>query len=289
LYRCPYCGGNPVVWDEQFQAWICSHCASVLDDRPAVAVPRDVEVAPRIGSYMSMGYTLEQRVKALRHSDMVLESTKPGEISTRKWRRLVNMARRVCRSLGLPGAVCVESVDELRVIVGAWGKLRRRLHAMRDRDLVAIAVYVAASRRGFPVDLGKVAEEAGSESARSVLYELVGLLDYRPDLQARLESAFSRVAEAAQKIARHPGLVKLAKVAFDRLPSMKPIYRAIIAFRCAARALGVNLPLTTLCRELGASNPKVYADMVRNVQKKWRRLVEKIERELKEQLSPPAS
>jgi hypothetical protein len=282
--KCPYCGGNPVVFDEQFQAWICSHCGSVLDDRPAVAVPRDVEVAPRIGSYVR-GYTLEQRVKALRYSDMVLESTKPRGVSLRKWRELVNTVRRVCKSLGLPGAVCAESVDELRVIVGAWGQLRRRLHATRDRDLVAIAVYIAASRRGIPVDLGRVAEEAGSESARSVLYELVGLLDYRPDLQTRLESAFSRVAEAAQRIAGHPGLVRLARVAFDMLPSMKPMYRAIIAFRCAARALNVNLPLTTLCRELGVPKPKTFADMVRNVQKRWRKLVEKIERELKEHLS----
>jgi hypothetical protein len=286
--RCPYCGGNPVVWDEQFQAWICSHCGTVLDDRPAVAASRDVEVAPRIGSYI-MGYTLEQRIKALKHSDIVLESTKPGCVSTRRWRELVDMAKRVCRSLGLPGAVCVESVDELREIVGAWGQLKKRLHARRERDLVAIAVYIAASRRGFPVDLGRVAEEVGSEGAMSTLCELVEHMDYRRDLQARLELVFSRVAEVAQRIARHPGLVRLARVAFDRLPSMKPIYRAIIAFRCAARVLGVELPLETLCRELGTSNPKVYADMVRNVQRRWRKLVEKIERELKEQLSSLAS
>ena len=284
MYKCPYCGGNPVIWDEQFQAWICSHCGSVLDDRPAVAVPRDVEVSPRLCSYI-MSTRLEYRFRALKYGDMVLESTKPVGVSLKKWRRLVNLARRACRDLGLPSAVCTESVDELKVIVGTWGQLKRRLHVARDRDLVALAIYVAASRRGIPVDLARVAREVGSEGARGALYKLVEHLDYKPDLSTRLETAFTKVAEAAQRIAGHPGLVRLARVAFDMLPSMKPMYRAIIAFRYAARALDVNLPLTTLCRELGVPKPETYADMVRGVVRRWRKIVEKIERELKEHLS----
>jgi hypothetical protein len=285
LYKCPYCGGNPVIWDEQFQAWICSHCGSVLDDRPAVGAPRDVEVSPRLGSYI-MSTRLEYRFRALKYGDMVLESTKPEGMSLKKWRRLVNLAKRACRDLGLPSAVCVESVSELEVIASAWARLKRRsLYATRERDLVAVAIYLAVSRRGIPVDLARVAREVGSEGARSALYKLLEHLDYKPDPSARLESAFTKVAEAAQRVAGYPGLVRLARVAFDMLPSMKPIYRAIIAFRCAAKVLGVRLPLTTLCRELGAAKPESYADMVRNVQRRWRKVVEKVEAELKQHLN----
>jgi len=34
--KCPECGGNPIIYDIEFHAYVCPHCGLVINDRPLV-------------------------------------------------------------------------------------------------------------------------------------------------------------------------------------------------------------------------------------------------------------
>lgn len=41
--KCPYCDKNPVIYDWTLNIYVCSHCGSVIDDRPIVDCDEDYE------------------------------------------------------------------------------------------------------------------------------------------------------------------------------------------------------------------------------------------------------
>jgi Transcription initiation factor TFIIIB, Brf1 subunit/Transcription initiation factor TFIIB len=50
--RCPYCSGNPVVYDAEFHEWVCPHCGTVLDERVYESQREDVSYQLEHGSWI---------------------------------------------------------------------------------------------------------------------------------------------------------------------------------------------------------------------------------------------
>jgi transcription initiation factor TFIIIB Brf1 subunit/transcription initiation factor TFIIB len=271
--KCPFCGGNPVVYDYQFSEYVCSHCGAVLEDRPlvdAVNEPRASDERKFIGSFiMNPNY----RRLELRNISVVHASRQKVD------RLALSYLHDACSVLGVPRSVCLGAEKRL---LGAVDRLRAELvsrpKASRSLRLLAgLSLFATAKELGCTVSLGDVASAVGVSTGRlyAALWKYKDVLGYRH--ADATEPYLVRVLRALSKQLPPDQLrdvARLARELMEKYPviSGKPLHRVLTYAIVACRFLGLDVSVKSLTRELGVSE-HIYDKAI-----KLHRIIESLEK-----------
>lgn len=253
--KCPFCGGNPVIYDSEFSEYVCPHCGAVLDDHPVVDFtdePRASDEYKHIGSYI---LNLKFRKMALRNTNVVHTT------EYRRTRLAVSFLRDLCSVVGVPGTVCssaekklVSIVDMLRDKLASRPKVLRLL-----RLLAALSLYVTARELGYAVALEDIAAAIGVSAGKlyTELWQYRGVVGYKYTDTAELYLV--RVMKAMSRQLAPEQLEKVAKLTRELMEKYpvaagKPVNRALAYALVACRMLGVRVCVNRLASELGVSD-----------------------------------
>jgi transcription initiation factor TFIIIB Brf1 subunit/transcription initiation factor TFIIB len=254
VMKCPFCGGNPVIYDPQFSEYICSHCGAVLEDRPLVdnvSEPRVSDEYKHIGSFI---INPNYRRLALKNINVVY-ATKQRIV-----RLAVSLLHDACGALGVPWSVCLSAEKRL---LSAVDRLRGELvgrpkasHLLRL--LTGLSLYVTVRELGYAVTLSDVALVIGVGAWRlyAVLWKYRDVLGYRyADV---IEPYLVRVMRALSKRLAPDQVEEVAKLArelMEKYPvvSGKPLHRVLAYTIVACRLLGLDVSVKSLVRELRVS------------------------------------
>jgi transcription initiation factor TFIIIB Brf1 subunit/transcription initiation factor TFIIB len=253
--KCPFCGGNPVIYDPQFSEYICSHCGAVLEDRPLVdnvSEPRVSDEYKHIGSFI---INPNYRRLALKNINVVY-ATKQRIV-----RLAVSLLHDACGALGVPWSVCLSAEKRLLSAVDRLrGELAGRPKATRLlRLLVALSLYVTARELGHAVSLGDVASAVGVSEGRlyTALWEHREVLGYRHVDSAELYLPRVMRALSKQLAPEQVEMVaKLTRELMEKYPVVagKPVHRVLAYAIVACRLLKLDVSVMELCGELGVSD-----------------------------------
>lgn len=253
--KCPFCGGNPVVYDYEHSEVVCPHCGAVLEDRPVldyVDEPRVSDEGRHIGSYI---LNPKYRRLALKNINVVHAT------GWRVVRLALRLVRDVCTTLSVPETACLSAerrllsaVDKLRGELAGRPKATRLL-----RLLVALSLYVTARELGHAVSLGDVASAVGVSEGRlyTALWEHREVLGYRHVDSAELYLPRVMRALSKQLAPEQVEMVaKLTRELMEKYPVVagKPVHRVLAYAIVACRLLKLDVSVMELCGELGVSD-----------------------------------
>jgi transcription initiation factor TFIIIB Brf1 subunit/transcription initiation factor TFIIB len=275
--KCPYCGGNPVVYDPQFSEYICPHCGAVLEDHPILDVaeePRSSDKYKHIGSYI-LNPNYKRLILRQIHTVYMAER--------RKIRLAVNLLHDMCVALSVPESACLSAewrllsvIDRLRDKLVSRPKVVRLL-----RVLAALSLYVSSRELGYAVALEDVARLLGVSAGKlyTLLWQYRDIVGYKyTDVT---ELYLPRVLRALSKQLTPEQLERVAKLTRELLEkypilSGKPLHRTLAYAIVAARLSGVEVLVGELARELGVSEG-IYSKATRlqRVVKRLEALVKK--------------
>ena len=246
--KCPYCGGNPVIYDTELNALVCTHCGTVLEDRP---IPYTIPLRGEdyYGSYIK---SRRHRMLVYRHLDTVYGSGR------RLTLRISGVVKSQCRVLGVPPGVC-NTVRER--VLGAVERITREhdvrvVHSVMLQYVSAACMYTVLSEQGLPVRLSDLSSMLDLDVDRlySFLAKYGSVVGYKYTNKTRAYAP--RVAQALLKqvgVEDAGRVVERALELMDKYSylSTDPLKSAIAFTVLAAREIGVEISVAALCRELG--------------------------------------
>jgi transcription initiation factor TFIIIB Brf1 subunit/transcription initiation factor TFIIB len=253
--KCPYCGGNPVVYDTQFSEYICPHCGAVVDDHPVVdyvSEPRASDEYKHIGSYI-----LNPRFRK-----MILRQVSVVRATSHKMARLaVNLLHDVCAALSVPETVCLSAerrllnvIDRMRAELASRPKASHLL-----RILAALSLYVSSREHSVAVTLEDIAAVLGVSAGKlySMLWQYRDIVGYKHTDVTELYLA--RVLKALSKQLTPERLKRVAVLTRELMEKYpvatgRPIYRVLAYALVACKMLRVKVCKQSLARELGVSD-----------------------------------
>jgi transcription initiation factor TFIIIB Brf1 subunit/transcription initiation factor TFIIB len=233
--KCPYCGGNPVVFDPELQAYVCSHCGAVIEEHP-------------------VEYRLPSREKPNVSRDDV-RRTRPL-YKMRDW--LTRLVEDQCRQLGLSKYLCLQV--KRRVATAVQEIVReegvKRLDARKFKLVIAACIYTILLEHGSVVSLKKLSRQLGLEEGRvfTALYKYKDEIGFRhvdktvrfiPTVVSALRKQLSE--EDAERVRSE--LLRLA----SKLPHSprNPLYHVAVLAVAVARRLGLKVEVERLGEDLG--------------------------------------
>lgn len=246
--RCPYCGGNPVIFDSELQAYVCTHCGSVIDDRP-------MQYTAPVREEAFYGTVIKSRKhKALmyRHFDSVYEPE--GRLA----RRISRVVKSQCRVLGVNGSICVEAKKKA---LNAAGRIagEEDMQYFRTETLQyisAVSMYAVLLERGYPVGLKDLCSRLSLDEVKAykTLLRYGNIVGYR--YTSRVKAYAHRVAEALFKQLRREDAERAVKRMLELMDKYSHLatdpLRSAVAFAViAARELGFGVSVKYLCLDLG--------------------------------------
>jgi transcription initiation factor TFIIIB Brf1 subunit/transcription initiation factor TFIIB len=267
--KCPNCGGNPVVFDSQLNAFVCPHCGLVLDEHPALVNPAN-SLEEHYGSYI---ITRRYINTALRHMKIVHDDVAmlTPFINTRTIERIISLVEEYCRILDLNEAVCETARERVRLavrrMVEVYGRQLIKLKKTGKRLAVA-CIYISLLEHGIPVGLKEICHKLRLRPGGiyTLIYEFRDALGYK--YASRVKQFMSRVYTALLKqldVETATRVRDLALKIIDENPhvSGNPLLVAIELTIVAARRLGVKVNVAVLCRSLGLSEKQMSHVYVR--------------------------
>jgi transcription initiation factor TFIIIB Brf1 subunit/transcription initiation factor TFIIB len=257
--RCPYCGGNPVVYDPQFSEYVCPHCGAVLDDRPILDVASEERVNDEhkhIGTHV---YSRKHFKLVFRHMQVVY--TKKYVLARMALREL----RKICSRLGVPMQLC--SSAEPRVVSAVErfftsGKsLQGKYHGKRDvaERIALLSLYLTCREHNYALSMRDIHEKLGipPNIVYSWLYEYRDILGYKyTDTRAlylvRVLKALSKQLTPDQT----ENVARLTRELLEKYPvaTGRPVHTTLTYALVACRMLGVRVCVNSLASELGVSD-----------------------------------
>jgi transcription initiation factor TFIIIB Brf1 subunit/transcription initiation factor TFIIB len=246
--RCPWCGANPVIYDAELNALVCTHCGAVIDDRP---VPYTVPVVdePFYGTVLK---SARHGTLIYRHFDSVYG---PGGSLAR---RASGVVKSQCKALGVSGSICVEVKRRVLEAVERITKEQdvRLVRSKMLEYISAACMYAVLLERGYPVRLSDLSSRLGLEAGElySFLVKYGSVVGYK--YTNKVKAYAPRVAEALFKQLGGEDVARVMERAVELMDkysylSTDPLKSAIAFVALAARELGVEVSVATLCRELG--------------------------------------
>jgi transcription initiation factor TFIIIB Brf1 subunit/transcription initiation factor TFIIB len=278
--KCPLCGGNPVVYDQRFSEYVCTHCGTVVDDHPIV----DVADEERVGDeHRHIGTRIHSRKK------LTLVFRHMGVVYTKRYvltRMALRELRMICGRLSVPRQLCssaehraVNAVERLLASNrGFYGKHRGR----RDvaERVALLSLYLTCREHGYALSLRDVEERLGvpSNAVYSWLYEYSDIVGYKYTDTAELYLARVMKAMSKQLTPRQTERVaELTRELMEKYPvaTGKPVHRVLAYALVACEMLGVNVCKYSLMRELGVS------DYIYSRANRLHKLIERLDRRVK--------
>lgn len=279
--KCNSCGGE-IVFDYALQAYVCTRCGVVIDDRPIVNESRLLscgEQRERIGSgfftyrvhYHGIGDTLSERVfrdkLIIRHLDIIMKERK-------RLYKALKYLNKIAKAMNAPGVV-YETAGKIisQYIKNTAYACYRETSMMRD---VAASIYIALKLHGYKAALSEISELTGIDPLslwRGVrrVYEATGVKPGLPSpvdflhemargigVDYEVESLASRILVAAyetgllggvQHKSLSAGALYLASVLLNKRISQerfKRLGRSDAAVRNAAKRLLRSLDIEVL-------------------------------------------
>jgi len=233
--KCPYCGGNPVIFDPELQVYVCPHCGSVIDEHP-------------------VEYRLPKKETPNVSRDDV-RRTRPL-YKMRDW--LTRLVEDQCRILGLSKYLCLQV--KRRVAAAVQEIVReegvKRLDARKFKYVSAACIYTILLEHGSAVSLKKLSRQLGLEEGRvfAALYKYKDEVGFRhvdktvrfiPTVVSALRKQL--LEEDAEKV--RAGLLRL--VPGLPFPSRNPLYHVAVLAVAVARRLGLKVEVKRLGEDLG--------------------------------------
>ena len=233
--KCPYCGGNPVVYDTELHAYVCPHCGAVVDERP-------VDYRPSFKEKPNLSRDDARRVKPL--------------YKMRGW--LTRLVEDQCRLLGLGKYLCLQA--KARVAAAVQEIVReegvKRLDARKFKHVSAACIYTVLLEHGSAVSLKKLSRQLGLGEGKvfTALYKYKEEIGFRhvdkttrliPAVVSALRRQLSE--EDAEKVRGE--LLRLApKVPYS---PRNPLYYVAVLAVAIARRLGLKVKVERLGEDLG--------------------------------------
>jgi transcription initiation factor TFIIIB Brf1 subunit/transcription initiation factor TFIIB len=257
--RCPYCGGNPVVYDPQFSEYVCPHCGAVLDDRPIMDFTDEYRVSDEqkhIGTHV---YSKKHFKLVFRHMQVVYTKK---HVLTRMALRELYM---ICDRLSVPRQLCSSAearvVSAVERLLSSGKSIHGKHHGKRDvaERIALLSLYLTCREHNYALLLRDVEERLGipANIVYSWLYEYRDILGYKyTDTRAlylvRVLKALSKqlTPDQTEKVA------KLTRELLEKYPvaTGRPVHTTLTYALVACRMLGVRVCVNSLASELGVSD-----------------------------------
>jgi transcription initiation factor TFIIIB Brf1 subunit/transcription initiation factor TFIIB len=255
--KCPYCGGNPVIFDPELQIYVCPHCGAVIDEHP-------------------IEYRLPKKETVNVSRDDV-RRTRPL-YKMRDW--LTRLVEDQCSILGLSKYLCLQV--KRRVAAAVQEIVReegvKRLDARKFKYVSAACIYAVLLEHGSAVPIKRLSRQLGLEEGRvfTALYKYKDEIGFRhvdktvrliPTVVSALRKQLSE--EDVERV--RSGLLRLA--AELPFPTRNPLYHAAVLAVAVARRLGLKVEVKRLGEGLGFT-PKQINSMYTRVKELDKRVME---------------
>jgi transcription initiation factor TFIIIB Brf1 subunit/transcription initiation factor TFIIB len=265
--KCPFCGGNPVIYDHQFSEYVCPHCGAVVDDHPVVDVVDEKRVSDE---YRYIGTHVYSR----RHPRLVLRHLRV--VYTKKYlltRDALRELHKICNMLSVPRRLC--SSAEPRVVSAvekflSSGKSIQGKHCGKREvaeRVALLSLYLTCREQHYALLLRDIEEKLGIQAniVYSWLYEYRDVVDYK--YTDTTELYLVRVLKALSKQLTPDQIEKVARLTRELLEKYpvatgRPVHRVLAYALVACKILRVNVCKYSLMRELGVSDC-IYSKAVR--------------------------
>jgi len=252
-----------VIYDAELNALVCTHCGTVLEDRP---IPYTTSIRGE-GYYGSYIKSRKHRILVYRHLNTVHCSGR------RLTLRISRVVKSQCSVLGVSGSICVEIK---RRVLDAVERITKELdvrvvHSELLQYVSAACMYAVLSEQGVPIRLSDLSSRLGLDVDRlfSIMVRYSSVIGYKYTNKTRAYAP--RVAQALLKQLRVEDAGRVVERALELMDkysylSTDPLKSAIAFTVLAAREMGVEISVATLCRELGIGDNEMssmYARIVR--------------------------
>jgi transcription initiation factor TFIIB len=257
--KCPFCGGNPVIYDPNFSEYICPHCGTVLEDHPVLDVaeePRPSDEHKHIGTRI---HSRKNPILVFRHISTVY--TKKYVLT----REAIRELRRICSRLSIPVQLCSSAEHRAVVAVERFLASGKSLHGKHrgKRDvaerIALLSLYLTCREQHYALLLRDVEEKLGipANTVYSWLYEYRDILGYKYTDTAELYLV--RVLKALSKQLTPEQVEEVAKLTRELLEKYpiatgKPVHRVLAYALVACKMLRVNVCAGSLASALGVSD-----------------------------------
>jgi len=257
--ECPYCGGNPVIYDPQFGEYVCAHCGAVLDDRPILDVagePRVSDEYKHIGTHV---YSRRHPILVFRHMRVVY--TKKYVLTRMALRELYM----ICGRLSVPRQLCSSAearvVSAVERLLSSGKSLHGKRHGKREvaERIALLSLYLTCREHNYALLLRDVEEKLGipANTLYSWLYEYRDILGYKYTDTRTLYLV--RVLKALSKQLTPDQIESVARLTRELLEKYpiatgRPVHRVLAYALVACRMLGVRVRVNSLTSELGVSD-----------------------------------
>ena len=261
--KCPYCGGNPVIYDPELNALVCTHCGTVLEDRP-IPYTTPLRGEDYYGSYIK---SRRRMLLVYRHLNTVYGSGR------RLTLRISRVVKSQCSVFEVSTSICVEVKKRVLEAVERITREHdvRVVHSVMLQYVSAACMYTVLSEQGLPVRLSDLSGRLGLDVDRlfSFLVKYGSIVGYKYTNKTRAYAP--RVAQALLKQLGVEDAGRVMERALELMDkysylSTDPLKSAIAFAVIAAREIGVEISVAALCRELGIGDNEMssmYARIVR--------------------------
>ncbi len=155
--RCPFCGGNPVIYDAELLAHVCPYCGTVVNDRPIDDSFKGPTVCDEPHSTTSGYFTFAMHSKGVGETEPTIT-----EVTWRMWEKplLVNALMELWRLHGVlfrDRCILEEAARLLHLVYESaepWVKKSRGVKLARR--LARVATLIASRKCGNPLQADKL-------------------------------------------------------------------------------------------------------------------------------------
>lgn len=255
--KCPYCGGNPVIFDPELQAYVCSHCGAVIDEHP-----------------------VEYRLPFKEKPNVSREDvgrTRPL-YKMKDW--LTRLVEDQCRLLGLSMYLCLQVKKRVAAAVQEIVRKEgvKRIDARKFKYVSAACIYVTLLEHGSTISLTKLARQLGLKGGKL----FTALYKYRDEIGFRhMEKVTRYIPTVVSALHKQLSEEDVEKVRGELLrlaaelpyPPRNPLYYVAILAVAVARRLGLKVEVERLGEDLGFT-PSQINSMYTRIKELARRIEE---------------
>jgi transcription initiation factor TFIIIB Brf1 subunit/transcription initiation factor TFIIB len=254
--KCPYCGGNPVIFDPELQVYVCPHCGSVIEEHP-------------------VEYRLPKKETPNVSRDDVRRTRPLYKMDD--W--LVRLVEDQCRLLGLGKYLCLQVKKRMATV--AQRIVRRegltRPDSRKFRYVSAACIYTILLEHGSAVSLKELSRRLGLKSGKvyTALYRYKDIIGFKPVnklphyIPVVIEALKEQLPEEQAEQVREE-VEKLATM-YPQTPE-NPLYHVAMLAIIATRRLGFQIEVKRFVASLGF-NPS----QVESIYTRTKELARKIE------------
>ena len=258
--KCPYCGGNPVIYDTELHVYVCPHCGTVIDEHP-------IEYRLPKNETANVSRNDVRRVKPIYRMD--------------DWQ--TRLVEEQCRLLGLSKYLCLQVKRRVASVVQGivrWEGVRR-LDSRRLKPVIVACIYAVLLEHGSAVYLKELSGRLGVESGKvyTALYRYKDIIGFKPVnklthyipivIKTLKEQLPEDLAEAVRE-----EVVRLATTYPQTAEN--PLYHVAMLAVIAARRLGIKIEVKRFVASLGFTPTQIESIYTRT--KELARRIELIEK-----------